>query len=872
MHGLTDPTAVLRLDVQGVADAAALKRLAARARAHFALTDGVPADDLLGALVHGGQGAAPVETLAARWLAALAVAFQRAARDAVGPARVLSSRSGRWVLALPYHRPEVLQSGWGLIQKHFVSWQAAADLPRDAASQLATARGQWLERMQKGGLAPNTMRFALAARERGHPVSPMGHGYIQIGWGARQQRMESSFTGNTGVLATRIARVKPLTGALLARAGLPVPKSIGVSNWAGALKAAQALGWPVVVKPASLDQGAGVVPDIHDEALLREAFQRATSLSRGQVLIEKHVHGDDHRFLVVGGRLLMATRRIPGGVTGDGRRTVSGLLTALNADPRRGNHQRSLLRAIPLDDEANTRLKEQGLTADSVVEAGRFVALRRTANISTGGTAVDVTAQVHPDNRWLAEQATRIVGLDIAGVDLLCPDITRSWREVGGAICEINAQPGFRPHWLGDPLRDVNAEIVDWLCRDGTRIPTAAIGGTNGKSTTARMLHHIWLASGRRAGLSSTAGVWSGPDRMLEKAPVGAVGARMLLDDPSLEAAVIELPRRGLLRLGHPCDRYDVAALLNVQDDHIGADGIDSMDAMARLKAQILERAGDAVVLNADDPLCLSMRGRTRAPRLILVSRQGEGNPAVREHLAQGGEAVCRTEHEGSPWIVLAKGPRRTLVMALGEVPATMNGLLRFNEDNAMFAVALAHAQGLPLDTARAALATFRNSETDNPMRYNLFEGLPYALMVDFAHNPDGVREICEVARRWPAEGKRRLISLNVGNRHQHHVAQMAPALAEAFDHVVVSQDPYIVKTKSDWTGEDPAAMHLAAFSQALSDAGLDASAICAVGDRRDAVLTGLGLAQPGDLVILLADDDVIPTVRGVVHEHAVRA
>lgn len=861
LHGLADPTAVLSLRVDGRIDAATLKRLATQARAHVERGEGLSGAAWPEAfLAQGPRDAAPAMA-AARVLAAAFVVFQRAARDAVGFARVLSIHEGRWVLALPYHRREVLQSVLPVVLRHFRSWLAPTGAPAER-EKLAQATAHWLRGAQAGGLAPNTLRFALAAREQGHPVSAMGNGLIQIGWGARQQRMESSFTGQTSVVATRIARNKPLASALLARAGLPVPRAVLVGNWTQALKSAQEMGWPVVIKPANLDQGQGVVPDIHTEALLRSAFEGASRLSPRQVLLEKHVQGADHRLLVAGGRLLMATRRVPGGVTGDGRQTVTQLLQRLNADPRRGTDPRSLLRHVALDEEAALRLTEQGLNADSVVEAGRFVALRRTANISTGGTALDVTSQVHPDNRWLAERAARVVGLDIAGIDFLCPDISRSWREVGGAICEVNAQPGFRPHWLGDPARDVNAEIVQWLCRAGTRVPTAAITGTNGKSTTARMLHHIWLAAGHCAGASTSSGVWIGGERLLDKAPVGAVGARMLLDDPGMEAVVIELPRRGLMRLGHPCDRYDVAALLNVQDDHIGADGIDSLEAMARFKAQVLERAGQAVVINADDPLCLAVRGQAGAVRQVLVSREGEANPAVSAHLAQGHEAVFAARQAGADWIVLAKGDQRTPVLPLKDIPATMKGLLRFNETNALFAAAMAWAQGLPLAAMRGALATFANTLEHNPGRYNLIEGFPFTVMLDFGHNPEGVRGLCDVVRRWPVAGRRRLVTANIGNRHRAHIAALAPELAASFDEVVVSQGGWYVRHKSDWTGENREAQHLAHFEQALREAGVAASAITVIAEELEAVRQGLLAAEPGDLVVLLSSEECLPVVR----------
>lgn len=871
LHGLEDPTALLTLPVAGRFDRLAVERLLARVRTYFEQTDGIPVQGMPRALLVGEYPVDSPDVRAAEVLAALCVGFQRLARDPVGPAQVLSVREGTWALALPYLRREVLQSGVPLFLRLFQIWSRPAVDPEDQGKLHATSV-QWLRGVHRSGMAPNTLRFALAARAKGHPVASMGNGLVQIGWGALQQRMESSFTGDTSVIATRIAKNKPMASAIMARAGLPVPRAVLVENWAQALRAAQALEWPVVVKPANLDQGQGVVPDIRSEPMLREAYERAASLSPRQVLVEKHVEGADHRMLVVGGRLLAASRREPGGVVGDGRSTVMQLLDVLNADPRRGSDQRSLLKRVDLDEEAKTRLSEQGLAEDSVVERGRFVVLRRTANISTGGTAVDVTSHVHPDNRRLVERAARVVGLDIAGIDLLCPDLSKSWQEVGGAICEVNAQPGFRPHWLGDPGRDVNAEIVDWMCRAGSRIPTAAITGTNGKSTTARMLHHIWLAAGRYAGASTSSGVWLGPDRMLKNAPVGVSGARMVLDDPAVEAAVLELPRRGLIRLGQPCDHYDVAALLNVQDDHLGVDGIDSLEAMANLKAQVIERASKAVVVNADEELCLSVLGRAKARRRLLVSRHGDANPAVKKHLEGGGEAVLMAEHKGAAWIILASGEQRQPLLPLDAIPATMNGLLRFNQSNAMFAVALAWAQGIPMATVRAALGTFSNTYEDNPGRYNLIEGFPFTVLLDYGHNPDGIREICSVASRWPTKGRRLLVSTNIGNRHRRHIHEVAGDVAASFSHVVISNHSWYVHEKSDWEAPDPAAQHLAEFEGALRAAGLDSSCMTTFADRMEAVRHGLRCANAGDLLVVLADEDARAVVQKELHERETSA
>ena len=783
------------------------------------------------------------------WLAALTVAIQREARDAVWHGRVLDDDGEHLDLAVPYERESVfkdaLQWAWRWLM----------------VSVDSTAYRAWLEEAQAGGLPPNTLRFALAAYQRGWPVRVDGR-MLHIGWGAARRMLDSSFSGQTSHLAARTARDKHLTSRLLHEAGLPVPPTARVRDWEGAQHIARQLGWPVVVKPADQDQGTAVAAGIRDETALRAAFDAAARFGSGAVIVEKHIAGDDHRLLVVQGRLLMATRRIPGGVTGDGTRTVAQLIETVNADPRRGTNTRSLLMRLTLDAEALACLVEQDLAPETVPAAGRFVHLRRTANISTGGSAEDVTAWIHPDNRRLAERAARIIGLDIAGVDFLCPDISRSWREVGGAICEVNAQPGFRPHWLGDPGRDINGEILDRLfAQHPPRIPTAAITGTNGKTTTARMLHHIWQTAGKVTGVCTTQGVWVGDERVSEADLAGFPGARIVLNDPSVEAAVLELPRKGLIRFGHPCDRYDVGALLNVQDDHIGVNGIDTLEQMAGLKAEVLERAGQAVVVNAEDARCLAMRMRAGCSRHVLVAREAV-NPAVVRHRAEGGEAVYVTLQQGVPWIVLADGLQEIFLMPLHEIPATMNGRLRCNEHNALFAAALAWVQGVPLETIRRAMAGFHNSPEQNPERYNVIDGLPFQVLLDYGHNPDGLRELFELVSRWPVAGQRALVSI-VGNRFRHHLETQIPWMLATFDRIYLSQDEaYFQKNAHGFGREDPLGEMLA-FAQARIEPELRSGQYLMLSrDYRALLKQGLFSGNPGDLVVLLAESrDVLPLI-----------
>lgn len=797
------------------------------------------------------------------WVVALCIALQRWARDPAWQGEVLNQGEHQMTLALPYAREGVLRQGLQFALRLILLW-LNPQISATSVTKLYAELDAWFEKCHSGGLAPNTLRFALAARARQIPIEVQG-GVIQLGWGRHARKLHSSFSDATSTIATSLARNKIQTSRLLAENAVPVPPTSQVADWSNALKIAQKFGWPVVVKPSNQDQGLGVVPGIRDETTLQQAFEAAAKLSPGAVIVEKHIDGEDHRMLVVGGKLLMATRRIPAGVVGDGHLAVRELVQAVNQDPRRGTSKRSLLIKLELDEEASQCLVEQMLTAESVPAVGKFVRLRRTANISTGGTPEDVTNRVHPDNRIVCERAARLLGLDIAGVDFLCPDISRSWREVGGAICEVNAQPGFRPHWLGDPSRDINGEIVDWMFHDKpARIPTAAITGTNGKSTVARMLHHIWMTAGKVAGVCTTNGVWVGHDLISTDNLSGQPGGRLLLNDPLVDVAVIEMPRKGLIHYGHPCDRYDVAALLNVQDDHIGVDGIDSLDAMANLKAEVLARSHQAVVVNAEDPRCMAALELAGCARHILVAMHPDA-VALRQHLAKGGDAVFAAPHRGERWAVVAEGAQQTPLMPLREIPATMAGLLRFNESNALFAIALALAQGVKLDSIRQAMASFANTPAQNPGRYNVIEGFPFKVLLDYGHNPDGVKALCEVVSAMDVHGQRRLLNLKIGNRHRAHLNEVAPALAKTFNRFVLGCDEAYVRKSADYVGDDPPAAMLAASQAALANVGVAPEAMTTERGYRDAIRLALNSAKPGDLLVLLAEPwDALAVIDGI--------
>lgn len=620
-------------------------------------------------------GSAGAERVAA-WLAAITVAIQRWAREPVWRGRIVEVQQDRVRVAVPWYRAQFLDQALEVaVSVVNQCVQPALQLPGAVLTWLGGGGGaqpvrtlrqrfgdDW-QTIQNNGLSPYTLRIAQSAAALGMPVDVLPS-CVQIGWGAGAQRFDMTFTKDTSWIASGLAKNKMKCNRTLAAEGVPVPKATMVGTIEQAEWAAETLGWPVVVKPFNQDQGLGVTARIKDGATLRQAFDEAARYSPGNVIVEQHIDGDDYRLLVVHGQTLQVVRRTAAGVIGDGVHTVTELMDGVNAHPWRGKDPFSRLKLLVLDDLALGCLEQQGLRPDSIPEPGRSVWLRRIANVSSGGTAEDVTEITHPDNRALAERAARIVGLDVAGMDLLSTDISRSWRDVGGAICEVNSQPGFRVHWLANPDRDLEGEMLQILFGGRSpRIPIAAVIGAGQAARTARDVQEIWTAAGIAAGLCTTDGVWIGNDTVSSEDLTGLRGVRALLVDPGVQAGILQLPVERLLREGHPCDGYDVLAVID------GA-GVDDADAV--------QRARSALVLNADDPACLALRSLT-SRRIILVTAD-PGQPAVAEHRRAAGDVVF-TDVDGR--IIGASGERDTVLRTGPNTPSSM------------FAAAVAWALGL---------------------------------------------------------------------------------------------------------------------------------------------------------------------------------
>ena len=475
------------------------------------------------------------------------------------------------------------------------------------------ARDDFIRFAQRRALGPSTASLVRAAEGRSIPWLRLNdQSLVQLGHGKYQQRIQATVSGRTPHIAVELASDKEETNKILASLGLPVPRQELVQNDGQAVRAAKRIGYPVVTKPYNGNHGRGISIRLTTDAEVAHGFNVAREHSRS-VIVESFLEGDDHRLLVVNGELVAATRRTPGHVVGDGEHTIVQLIEIVNQDPRRGVGHEKVLTRLELDAQAEKMLERAGLTAQSVPERGRVVYLRSTANLSTGGTATDVTDIIHPDNRDMAVRAIRAIGLDVGGVDFLSSNIAESYRTIGGGICEVNAAPGFRMHVAPSEgtSRDVAGPIIDMLFPPGapSRVPIAAVTGTNGKTTTARMLAHITKMGGYTPGLTTTDGVYIDGQRTVQGDMTGPMSAQMVLADPQIDVAVLETARGGLLRAGMGVRQVNVGAVLNVQSDHLGLKGIETLEQLAEVKRVVIEVATDCAVLNADDPLVLKMSG-----------------------------------------------------------------------------------------------------------------------------------------------------------------------------------------------------------------------------------------------------------------------
>ncbi len=705
---------------------------------------------------------------------------------------------------------------------------------------------------QRKEFGPSTGSLVKAAEERDIPWLRLNkYSLVQFGHGKYQQRIQATITSQTRHIAVEISCDKEDTHNLLNDLGLPVPKQRMIYSVSAATRAANHIGYPVVIKPLDANHGRGVTINITQDDQIEEAFKEAKNHSKGSaILVESFVTGFDHRMLVVNDELVAVAKRVPGHVTGDGKSTIAELIEIVNSDPRRGIGHEKVLTNLEIDNQANRLMDEAGVTVETVLPKGEILYLRSTANLSTGGTAIDMTDVVHPDNRDMAERAIKAVGLDVGGVDFLIDDITKSYKEIGGAIVEVNAAPGFRMHVAPSEGqgRDVSGKVIDMLFPVGTlkRIPIAAITGTNGKTTTSRMLGHIMKASGKTVGMTSTDGVYVDGKLSVKGDMTGPTSAQIVLRDPSVDFAVMETARGGLLRSGLGYERSDVAACLNVTADHLGLGGVNTVEELAVVKRVVVESATDTIVLNADDLHCLRMADFSHADNICYVTMNSD-HALVKQHIRAGGRAVVLEKGMNGDMITIYDNSTHMPVLWSHLVPATMEGKAMHNVQNAMFAVGMAYSFNVDLDNIRHGLRTFDTSYFQAPGRTNVFDEHPFKVILDYAHNPAAFAAMADLCDRLEVTGKRIAIVAVPGDRRDEDVIEAANILAGHYDHYILKADDNRRKRGDD---EIPKMLQ-----KAFLENGVSSEAMTIIPSEVEALEHGLNMASEGDLLMVFGDD-----------------
>jgi len=636
-------------------------------------------------------------------------------------------------------------------------------------------------------LGPSTGAIVDTAIARGIPVRRLTDGSLaQFGWGAKQRRIQAAEIDSTSAIAEAIAQDKDLTKSLLHAAGVPVPMGRPAHSLSEAWSVAMEVGLPVVVKPQDGNQGKGVSVNITDRAAFDAAY--TTAERYGTVMVEKFLPGHDYRLLVVGNKLVAAARREPPLVVGDGKHTVRQLVDLVNADPRRGTGHSTSLTKIRFDDIAIGRLHEQNLEPESIPPKGRRVILRNNANLSTGGTATDVTDDVHPEVAARVIEAAQMVGLDICGVDVVCESVMRPLEEQNGGIVEVNAAPGLRMHISPSygKGRDVGKAVIDHMYPDGDtgRVPVIAVTGTNGKTTTVRLTAHLLKAQGLRVGMTNTDGVYVNGRQTDSGDCSGPRSARNVLMHPDVDAAVFETARGGLLREGLAFDRCKVAIVTNLgAGDHLGLNYITTLEDLSVLKRVIVLNVepGGTAVLNAADPAVVSMAHH--CPGDVVFFALDANQPVLAAHRAQG-KRVVFTE-DGA--IVAQKG-KQIFRIPLANVPLTRQGQIGFQTENVMAAVGAAWAVNVPWDAIAQGLATFISDIQGVPGRFNVFDYKGATLIADYGHNPDAIQALVQAVDNMPAK-KRLVVISGAGDRRDQDIRDQTEILGAAFDDVLLYQD-----------------------------------------------------------------------------------
>lgn len=710
-------------------------------------------------------------------------------------------------------------------------------------------------------LGPSTGSIVEEAESRNIPWIRLGkNSLVQLGYGIHQQRFQATITGNTSSIAVDIACNKELTKKMLDEAAIPVPKGGLVYSIDELESTITKIGYPIVLKPLDGNHGRGQSINVNDWDTAVKGFELAQQIS-SRVIVERFITGYDFRVLVVNHKMVAAARRMPANVVGDGERTISQLIDIENKDPRRGYGHENMLTEIVVDSSTLDLLEKNGFHLESVPQKGEIVFLKSTANLSTGGTSSDVTDMIHPDNITMCERISKIIGLDVCGIDIMAENLTQPLKETGGCILEVNAAPGFRMHLSpSDGLpRNVAAPVVDMLYPPGKpyRIPIIAVTGTNGKTTTTRLISHIVKNNGYRVGFTTSDGIYIQNTLLTKGDTTGPVSAEFILKDPTVEFAVLETARGGILRSGLGFGTCDIGVLTNIKEDHLGMDDIHSLRDLTRVKRVVLDsvKKNGWCILNADDEYSMRLSGDLDA-KVALFSLD-ENNPHIVK-LSREGKTTCVYE-EG--FVTIKKGDWKIRITKVQNIPITMEGKAKFMISNVLAASLATYLYGFAIEDIAMALRTFIPSAQLTPGRLNVFKFKNFKVMIDFAHNPAGYEAIAEYLSNVEATKKIGIIS-GVGDRRDEDIRKCGQIAGQMFDYIIIRNEKHLRgRTEDEING---------LIIDGINSSGRNVSYEC-IPKEIEALKHAMGMAEEGTFITALSDvvDNAIDLVQDYQHRES---
>ncbi len=707
---------------------------------------------------------------------------------------------------------------------------------------------------------PSTGSIVEEAERRGIPFIRLNeYSLVQLGYGVNQQRIQATTTDKTNMIAVDIAGDKSASKRILGDMGVPVPRGYRIYDEKEVEDACERIGFPIVIKPLDANHGRGATIGIENLEDAHKAFHKAKEHS-DYVIVEKMLVGSDFRALVVDNRLVAIAERTPAHVVGDGKSTIQELIDTTNTDPLRGYGHENVLTQIDVDAQTERLIAEKNYTLETVLEKDEKLFLKTTANLSTGGTAIDRTDEIHPENTFLFERIAKIVGLDIAGIDIIAPNVSEPLSENGGGIIEVNAAPGFRMH-LAPSVgigRNVAEHVIDMLFPPGTpgRIPIFAITGTNGKTTVTRLIAHILKGSGKTVGFTTTDGTYIQNQQIVSGDNTGPISAQLVLKDPSVQIAVLETARGGIIRSGLGYDFSDVAVVTNIAADHLGLKDVNTLEDLARVKSVVPRSVGEDgfAVLNAEDENVFWMRKWVDG-KVVLFSMDEE-NENIKHHAEKGGVS-CVYENG---FLTILKGKWKVRVEKVANIPVTFEGRARFMIQNALAAALACFVQGVSLEDIRNGLRTFTAGTAQTPGRLNFVEIGDVSVLMDYAHNPAGLNALADFITKLP-NPYRTVIINGTGDRRDDDLREMGKICGETFDRIIIRRGHYLRGRTEEEMRE--------LLKEGIRESG-NKPEIQLVPESRDAIEYAIKNAREGELVVTLAD--VVEKDMQIVEEYREKA